>query len=191
MLKIILMSDPKEEYKSYSSAPIDFVQDATADLEKVKISLRWEEYNSFDDKYEKSGFCHQNGGYWLSHPGHHFDGVKGDYERDVARILYLAGYKVILDDEHMGYGIRAVDGKLDNMLFEISTIESAGEYTIQNHLSKSHKKGAEIAVIYFPNNKLFSFEKLTKSHNRYRAPKNSDRMRLWYIVNGEIHHLKY
>jgi hypothetical protein len=183
------MSEEKDTYIVPLPA---FFQNATEDLSRVQIELNRKEYDSFIGEYEQCGFSEENGGFFVCHPGHHFDGVKGDFERNVAKILYLAGNRVVLQDEHAGYGIRVFDGLLNDVAFEISSVESDGEYTIQNHLKKSHKKGASLAVIYFPSEGIFSLEKLRDAVRRYKTPKKtSARIRVWYIVAGNVDILRY
>ena len=147
------------------------------------------EYEQFGPEYEKSGFCEITGGYWVTHNQHDFDGVRGDYERNVARILYQNGYKVVLESENRGFGVQSPDGKLNGASFEICSIESAGKNTIKGQLNKCNSKGVDVAIIYFPLPQIYSQSFLLDGYYKYLGIKRSREFKIIFIVDDKIGHI--
>jgi hypothetical protein len=184
------MEDLNDDVSFSSKISTIYVSDATANLYLTRIELNKLEYDSFGEEYERSGFSENTGGFWVTHINHDFDGIRGDYERNVARILYQKGYKVILDNENRGWGVKSPDGKLNDRLFDICSIEGTGENNIKSQLVKCNKKKVEVAVLYFPLPELFSLEKLLDGYYKYSGIKGMKSLDISYIVNGKIRWLK-
>jgi hypothetical protein len=150
------------------------------------IRQRRLEYDSFGVEYERDGFCEKNGGYWVTHIGHHFDGVRGDFERQVANILYKNGHCVVLDDEHGEWGVKKTDGLLNGVSFDICSVQDIGKNNLKNHFKKCNRKKAETAIIYYPSSGLFSYKKLFTSYHEYLSHRTSNVLNVLFIVNGII-----
>ena len=142
-----------------------------------------------DPNYENILFNAETGGLIATHKEHNFNVQNGQYEKDVQRIGYNDGHCVILtsekgkpDDE------KYYDGLWDNSTFEIGSSLGIGKNNIKGILQHCQKKKAEIAIIYFPNSKLFSLERLLTGIAKYNGQTNYRFKHIIYVVNDTVYY---
>lgn len=131
--------------------------DESIDQAKLKelIEERRQLYLKYkgDPEYKDVEFNEKTGGVKAMHKEHNLDDKKGFYELNAQNAGYNNGHSVILDKEdHSILNQKNVEGLWDGLKFEIAGAESSKENNIRNALKHCAKKeGAEIAVLYFPN----------------------------------------
>ncbi len=121
-----------------------------------------------DPNYQEVIFDDNSGGVSAIHKEHCFDkqigpfGYKrGQYEVDVATILRRSGHSILLESEYpKGRKIKNCDALIDGFLSEIKTVESNGRWSIRTKVHSAIMKGADLLVLYYPNSKFFSEDKI-------------------------------
>jgi hypothetical protein len=129
------------------------------------------------------------------HKEHNFDptigkfGIpRGDYEKIASEVLYNYGRKIILGSENTKYGVKASEGTLDGILFDIKGVEGTGKNNIINHFKDVSKKDAEIIVFYYHDKHLFDNDQLKSGHRSYQRNSKSCRIKtVYYIVDGKLY----
>ena len=118
-----------------------------------------------DPNYVDVTFDQESGGVSAVHKEHQFDksigpfgSKRGLYEIDAARVLRQSGHSIILEAE-LSSGVvvsKSFDGFLDGISVEIKAIESVGRWAVRTKITKAHSQGAQIVVLYFPDETLYS-----------------------------------
>lgn len=126
-----------------------------------------------------------------THKKHNFDKEKGDYEKEAQEIGYKNGNIVIFESEKNTVDYqRKVDRLWNGLTFELGTSLGIGEHNIKAILNHARRKNADIAVIYFPEEKLFSYKRLEDRERLYNKYTSYRFRRIIYIVNGIVYTYK-
>ena len=113
---------------------------------------------------------------------------RGDYERISLDVLFENGDKIILESEKLGKNIRAVEGYLNGIPFDIKGIEGTGKRNIFDKISDASNKGAEIIVLYYHDSELFDLQKIVNAYNGYLKLSKSSRIQtIYYIIDGKLY----
>lgn len=145
-----------------------------------------------DKDYTDVAFNPRNGGLKATHRLHSFDPNRGHYEKEVRDILFGAGNKIILAKERADVGEvvkdgqKHIDGYLNNSPCDISTILGSGKNTIKKAFQHSYKKGAETAILYFPDKEIFSAEKISFGLKMFNSHTDYEFKQILLIVDGKI-----
>ena len=148
-----------------------------------------------DPNYVDVTFDEQSGGVSAVHINHKFDskigafGIKkGEYEKNSVSILRQRGHFILLKSELAANGVKTPDGILDGSVMEIKSIEHIGKWVIKTKFHSATKQRAEILVLYFHNEDLFSVAMLEDGWNKFQNDKDSQRyertIRTVYCVVG-------
>jgi len=132
------------------------------------------------------------------HREHRFDtafgifGIpRGDYERISLDVLYEYGNSVVLGAERADYKIKVPEGLLNGKKFDVKAIEGIGKNNIINNFKDTNKKRAEIIVLYYHENVLFSEKQLRDAYQSYLRNSKSKRIQqVYYIVDRKSYTLK-
>ena len=82
---------------------------------------------------------------------------RGQYELDVMIILRRNGYSVLLESEFpKGKRVKVCDARINGVSAEIKTVESNGRWAIRTKIHTAIMQGAELLVLFFPSETLFS-----------------------------------
>ena len=142
---------------------------------------REENYNEYlrllqDDDYLDVTYDIESGGVSAVHRLHKFDkqlglyGLRrGEYERISVNILREYGYRITLESEISKQKIRICDGYLDDVPMEIKAVEGDGIWTICTKLLQAEKQHAYSVVLFFPENELYSEERVIDGLGKYLA----------------------
>jgi len=160
-----------------------------------------ENYNEFlrllqDDDYLEVTHDEESGGVSAIHILHKFDkqtgpyGVRrGDYEMKVVKVLRELGHRIVLEAEPSS-GEKKCDGLLDDIPTEIKAIEGMGEWAISTKLLNAEKQRARCAVLYFPEEGLYSSFRVSEGVRLFGSSpdisKESELTRILVIVNDEL-----
>ena len=148
---------------------------------RISDLQREENYNEYlrllqDDDYLDVTYDNESGGVSAVHKLHKFDkqpglyGLRrGDYERLSINVLREGGYRIILESEHSKQNTRICDGYLDDIPLEIKAVEGDGIWTICTKLLQAEKQHAQSVVLFFPDIKLFSEERVFDGLGKYLA----------------------
>ena len=157
------------------------------------IHKREQEYNDFlsDKSYTDVLFNIATGALQATHLEHNFDRVKGYYEKHVQKIIYDNGNKIILESERKAPGIKTPDGTLNDIVFDIKSVEGTGKNNIKNKFNEAASQGCEHLVLFFPNADLYNQITIIQGYEKYRGvvkkEKKKDKLKyVWIIVNNEI-----
>ena len=147
----------------------------------------FERFKKFEELLKDKNYLdveiNDEGGLKASHIGHNFS----KDENDAQDILFKNGHEIIFSDERAITPGRKIDGFLDKVSMDISTIRGTGNHTIKRALNHARKKSAKTAILYFPDAKIFSFNRLEYSINDYKKYTDYTFEEIIYIVNDEIH----
>ncbi len=139
-------------------------------------------------------FDEKTGGLKATHRLHSFDKVTGKYEKEAQNILYGQGHSIILEKELADKGeqtidgIKHIDGTLNFIPMDISTIKGTGNDTIKRALKHSIEKNAKIAVLYYTEN-TFNLERLHTGIRKFNGLKLGKFEQIIYIVEGKVYYL--
>jgi len=89
------------------------------------------------------------GGLKAIHKNHKFDKIKGHYEKEVQSVLFNTGDEFILEKETNEK--KQVEGILNGIRCGIKSLEKNNPRTIAKRIAQSVEKGADICILYFPN----------------------------------------
>lgn len=161
--------------------------------EVLKLSDRFHDTQKVLDRYSTNANYYDVesnslNGLKATHKRHNFDPHTGKYEKDVLNIMFEKGNHIVLEDESDG-SKKKPDGILNEKSFDLSTILGDGKNTIKRALNHSREKNAELAVLYFPDESLFSLKRITDGVKMYQGQTKYRFKNIIYIVNGEIHYL--
>ena len=134
-----------------------------------------------DSDYTEVVYDAISGGLGAIHKDHHLDKNKGafgysrgEYERNVVRILRESGYRIILLPEFDNtLNVKQCDGLLNNSPLEIKTIERFGLWSIRTKIQYAVKQGAEILVLNFPERSLYQSERIAEGWRLFRNDPSS------------------
>ncbi|MBR5034501.1 MAG: hypothetical protein IKX71_04265 [Bacteroidales bacterium] len=134
-----------------------------------------------DPDYTEVVFDTASGGLGAIHKEHHLDknkGVlgyrRGEYERNVVRILRESGYRIILLPEYDNtLNVKQCDGILNHSPAEIKTIEGLGLWAIRTKIQYAVKQGAEVLILYFPERSLYSPDRITEGWRLFSTDPSS------------------
>ena len=149
-----------------------------------------QEYIKYRDNpdYENVKLNWNNGGVMATHKKHNFDKKRGRYEKEVQEIGYKNGNVVVLESEesHTDYQ-KKIEGLWNGLTFEMGTSLGTGFNNIKAILNHARRKNADIAVIYFPDENLYSYKRLKKGVKLYNGQTEYRFRKIIYIVNGVIY----
>lgn len=138
-------------------------------------------------------FDEKTGGLKATHRLHSFDPNKGNYEKEARDLLFQNGDKIILEKELADIGEKVkdgekhIDGYLNNLSCDISTILGSGKNTIKRAFQHSAGKNAQVAIFYFPNRELFSKERISVGLRAFNGNSAYKFKRIIYIVDREVY----
>lgn len=138
--------------------------------------------------YFDVAFDKKTGGMKAIHRLHNFDKKTGKYEKEVLELFYEKGNNIILSKEDSRIEGKKVDGYLNDLSFDISSIQGEGKNTIKRALNHSREKNAEIAILHFPKSESFSMDRLKDGINKYNGQTDYRFKKVIYIVNDKIYH---
>ncbi|MDR2764736.1 MAG: DUF935 family protein [Tannerella sp.] len=159
-------------------------------VNQKRIGDNRKEFERLKDEpdYTDVKFDPKTGGLYAEHTQHNFDPNRGKYEREAAKVLYNYGRKIIFASERAPRGIKTPDGTLDDIPFDIKSIEGTGENNIKHKFNDAHRQGVETVVLYFTDKKYFSEDRILKGYKKYLgAVKNDTIKNILYIVDGKLH----
>lgn len=166
------------------------------DQKAVENALRYNEkeerkseYNALrKDKNYTDVRYNDKGGLMATHKKHTFDRHKGQYEKDVQKVLFDNGHKIILESETgKAIGQKYTDALLDKLKAEIKTIEGDGKNTIKRAMQDAKKQGAESIILYFPDNGKFSMARLADSIAAYNGQTKHRFTEIVFVVDGKVY----
>jgi len=142
--------------------------------------------NYYDVKFDP-----KTGGLQATHRDHQFDKNRGKYERAAADVLYKYGMKVVLESEQAAKGIKTPDGLLNDIVFDIKSVEGDGKNNIKNKFNEAHGQSARTVVLFFTDEKYFSVDRITEGYKMYKGVVKNDTIKsIFYILNGKVHRFK-
>jgi len=156
-------------------------------LSREQINLN--EYNRLksDKNYIDVAYNKENGGLKATHIDHSFDPNKGKYEKEIQKIGFKHGNSVILGAEKGDpKGKRYADGLWNDKRFEVGTSLGEGKNNVKSILNHARDKWAKVAIVYFPNEKIYSYERLQNGVKKYNGQTNYRFEQIIYIVNENI-----
>lgn len=162
----------------------EFIEKRRAEFEKLLANKDYLDV-AFDEK---------TGGLKATHRLHNFDKVTGKYEKEAQNILFGQGHSIILEKEladkgeRIIDGVKHIDGTLDSIPMDISTIKGTGNDTIKRALKHSIEKKAKIAILYYTEN-TFNLERLHVGIRKFNGLKIGKFERIIYIVEDKVHYL--
>lgn len=128
-------------------------------------------------------FDEQSGGMSAVHRNHRFDsevgafGVKiGEYEKNVLNLLRERGHLITLESELAPHGIKTPDGRLDESIMDIKSIDGNGKWAVKDKFHSAAKQGAECVILYFHKKDLYSAERILDGWNKYLNDESSRKM---------------
>jgi hypothetical protein len=161
-----------------------------------KIEANRTEYERLlkDDNYMYVRFNPRNGALSAIHKDHNFDptigifGIpRGDYERISLDVLYEYGNSVIFGSEKLGRNVRAIEGFLNGIPFDVKGIEGTGKRNIIDKISDASNKGAETIVLYFHEESVFDRQRIVNAYNGYlKLSKTSKIQTVYYIIGSKL-----
>ena len=165
--------------------------------EKIEANRREYERLIKNDNYTEVRFNPKNGALAAIHREHNFDptiGIfeipRGDYERISLNVLYEYGNSVILWSEKLGRNVRALEGFLNGIPFDIKGIEGTGKRNIIDKISDASRKGAKTIVLYFHNESVFNLQRIINAYNGYLKLSKTNRIQnVYYIIDNKLHKL--
>ncbi len=128
--------------------------------------------------YLDVAFDEKTGGLKATHRLHSFDPNKGHYEKEARDLLFENGYKIVLEkelaeeNEKVIDGIKRIDGFLNDLSCDISSILGSGKHTIKRAFQHSEGKNVKVAILYFPNKELFSVERVSSGLSDFNKYSN-------------------
>ena len=163
----------EEFYKPIDNAFADY-QKYSKDKNYNNVKIRWE-----------------NGGFRATHDDHNFDEKTGVYEKNFQEIAFNQGHRVILGKEKgLPDGMKYQEGKIDGLSFEIASSIGIGKNNIKGKLQHCRSKNAEVAVVYFPDKKDFSMERMIKGVSMYSNIEKHKFTHIIYVVDGKMYYYK-
>ncbi len=163
---------------------------------------REENYNEYlrliqNDDYVDVTYDEQSGGMSAVHTKHKFAKQKGafgmhqgDYERAALHVLRKCGHRIVLGAETNTPGIKSFDGFLDDVPMEIKAIEGRGTWTISTKLRQAEKQNAQCVVLYFPEEGLYSTDRIREGVRLYSSGLGCNRLstltRLLVVVEDRM-----
>ena len=152
-------------------------------IEYIKLKI---DKNYIDVAYNK-----ENGGLKATHVRHNFDPNRGKYEKEVQEIGFKNGNSIILESEKGDtIGQKYADGLWNGKAFDVGTSLGIGQNNIKSILNHARSKNAEIAIIYFPDKNLYSYERLNKGISKYNGQTKYKFYKIIYIVDGNLYEYK-
>lgn len=157
-----------------------------------KHAERWFKFYDLQKNKEFTdvAFNMDNLGVKATHIEHNFNKHTGKYEKEVQDLFYNNGDEIILTSESSKIEGKKVDGLLNGETFDISSILGEGKNNIKNALNHSKSKRAEIAVLHFPDAKLFSLQRLETGVKMFKGQSDYEFKTIIYIVEGKIYYYK-
>ncbi len=122
-----------------------------------------------DKNYTNILFDESTGALQATHIEHHFDTNKGYYEKQVQKILFVNGNKIILESEKKAPGIKTPDGTLNDVLFEIKAVEGNGKNNIKNKFNQAVSQGCKHIVLFFPDTTLYNQNIINEGYIKYKG----------------------
>ena len=163
---------------------------------------REDNYNEYlrltqNDDYLDVTFDEESGGVSAVHKLHKFGkqrgigGVsRGDYERNVVVVLRKSGHSIVLEEETNIPGVKSFDGYLDDEPMEIKAIEGRGTWTISSKLLNSVKQRAKRVILYFPQEDLYSADRVREGIRLSESNPNGDvhgsLSDIWVVVKDHL-----
>lgn len=150
-----------------------------------------DEYNRLtkDPDYTEVEY-NENGGVKAIHKDHTFAPNKGHYEKEVQDILFKNGNVIILESEKGKIGQKFSDGYLNGLRADIKAVEGSGKNTIKRKFQEAQSQEAESVILYFPDNKLFSEDRINSGFAKFNGQSDYHFKEIIYIVNGKIYRYK-
>lgn len=151
--------------------------------------------NYFDVVFDKS-----TGGMKATHNLHNFNPKKGHYEKEAMEILFKKGNGVVFESEIALLGDTTPDGLLNNIVFDIKSIEGQngilGKNNLKNKLIEGNRQGCKNVTLYFPDKNLYeNGDQIRNAINRYLFNCKDKNIKpliddVWVVVNDEIKKFK-
>ena len=127
-----------------------------------------------DQYYERVSFDEESGGLSAVHKNHRLDkqlGIygkkRGEYELEAIDTIRRKGHSIVLIAESTDVGQKQYDGLLDGIPCEIKAVEKMGRWTVRTKIANAAKQGANTVVLYFPNESLFSEQRVREGWRDY------------------------
>ena len=152
-----------------------------------------------DKNYTDVHFNPKTGGLKATHIHHNFDpeigrfGLeRGEYERRSQNVLYNYGQKVILESERAPEGVKTPDGSLNNIKFDIKGVEGTKKKTITRKFLSANKQNADIIVLYYHNESVFSVNRLRNGYADYLEEMRLNNIQnnirnIYYIIGNKLY----
>ena len=126
------------------------------------------------DEFCSVDFDEKLGGVLAIHKGHNYDqnigkyGIpRGEYEMYAAKFLQKRGYRVLMQNEQLGNGVKAADLLLDGIRADIKSIEETGKYTVVNAFKRAEAQKCSTVIIYIHNTETFSTDYIDSQWDKF------------------------
>ena len=185
---------PKHPYRQVQDKVVGII-DNIALKTNEEYKARFTEFESLvkNKSYTDVSFDGKTGGLKATHVNHSFDPRRGEYEKDVRDTLYKDGHSVILGQEKFKNpteGVKHVEGKLNGQTFEIGTSLGTGKNNIKHIFQHCESKKAETALLYFPEESQFNFDRLVKGYAGFTGSSKYEFKNIYYVVGNDVRVLK-
>ena len=144
----------------------------------------------------KDSYFDKSGGYYVVHKDHNpIADSNVNKELYAAKILASKGYRIYLMGENSYItGSKKTDGFEEHSVMDMKTINSAGDYKIENSLKKAASQGAEVAIL-IQNTKAMTKEYVKSQISMYlHYAKGDERGNLKEVMviglSGNVHRHK-
>lgn len=187
-------------YKNTDEAIRETIESIAMRLERlrqrVEENAKLFEKLKADKDYLDVKLSKKTGGLKATHILHQFNKLTGEHEKQARDILFSNGHSIILGKELAAKGekvidgMRYVDGTLNGSPADISTILGKGKNTIKHALNHIRGKGAETAILFFPEGSIFNMHRLVKGIKMYEGQTNYRFENLVFIAGGKVYYHK-
>lgn len=146
-----------------------------------------------DKDYIDVQFNPATGGLQATHVLHGFHPKTGHFEKEVRDLLFENGDKIILGKERAAKGekvqegVKHIDGHFNDLPCDITAISGTGRNTIKKALQHCRSKGAEVAILYFPNSSIYTEERLLTGISMYNGATKHRFREVIVIYDKKVH----
>lgn len=138
------------------------------------------------DEFSSVEFDETSGGVLAIHKNHNYDvtigkyGIpRGEYEIYTAKFLLSRGYRIIMQNEQQGDGVKVADLLIDGIRCDIKAVEERGNYTVANAFKKAERQRSSTVILYFHNTDIFSEDYIDEQWEKFIN------LRLHYGYSGD------
>lgn len=127
-----------------------------------------------NDEFSSVEFDETSGGVLAIHKNHNYDttigkfGIpRGEYELYAAKFLQSRGYRVVMQNEQQGDGVKVADLLIDGIRGDIKAVEEKGNYTIANAFKKAERQRSSTVILYFHDPDIFADDYIDEQWDKF------------------------